>query len=77
VWLVSYDPRTIDVPIRAGENDGRTLAHRNIVRSLQPLGKWTGARQVYALPAARAGLARAILLQSGTGGPILAAAALS
>jgi len=32
VWLVRYDGRTLNVPIRAGENGGRTLAHRNVVR---------------------------------------------
>lgn len=73
VWLVSYDPRTIDVPIRAGENDGRTLPHRNIVRRLEVLGRWIGPSQSYLLPAIRPGLARVILIQAGTGGPILAA----
>ena len=42
VWLVRYDPRTIMVPIRAGENGGRTIPHRNIVRQLTMLGQWTG-----------------------------------
>jgi hypothetical protein len=76
VWLVSYDPRTIDVPIRAGENDGRTLAHRNIVRKLEALGRWNGTNHSYPLPATSPGLARAILLQAGTGGPIIAARSL-
>jgi hypothetical protein len=73
VWLVSYDPRTVQVPIRAGENDGRTLAHRNIVRTLETLGVWTGVRQVFRLPPVRPGLNRAILVQAGAGGPIVAA----
>ena len=73
VWLVSYDPRTLQVPIRAGENDGRTLAHRNIVRTLEALGAWSGAQQAYRLPPEGRGLGRAILVQSGTGGPIIAA----
>ena len=73
VWLVSYDPRTLEVPIRAGENGGRTLAHRNIVRAIEKLGQWTGSERSYHLPAPRAGLKRAILLQAGTGGPIVAA----
>ena len=76
VWLVSYDPRTIDVPIRAGENGGRTLPHRNIVRKLELLGRWSGARMSYALPPKPPGLARAVLLQAEAGGPILAARAL-
>jgi hypothetical protein len=73
LWLVRYDPRTISVPIRAGENGGRTIPHRNIVRQLVALGRWTGAPARYALPAAPHGLATALLLQAGTGGLIVAA----
>ena len=74
VWLVRYDPRTRAVPIRAGENSGRTLPHRDIVRELVKLGDWTGAAASYALPAPKEnGLATAVLVQRGTGGPITAA----
>ena len=72
LWLVRYDPRTIAVPIRAGENGGRTIPHRNIVRQLVPLGRWTGAPVRFALPPARPGLRSALLLQAGTGGAIIA-----
>lgn len=73
VWLVDYDPRTIDVPIRAGENNGRTLPHRNIVTGLARLGSWSGKAARFALPAEHAGMKRAVLVQAGTGGPIVAA----
>jgi len=73
VWLVGYDPRTVPVPIRAGENGGRTLPHRNIVRQLVSLGTWTGKAASYALPATPNGLKRAVLVQAGTGGTIVAA----
>ncbi|URW76707.1 DUF1223 domain-containing protein [Sphingomonas donggukensis] len=73
LWLVRYDPRTLQVAIRAGENGGRTIAHRNIVRELTPLGSWSGAAKRYALPPAVPGLATALLLQQGRGGPIIAA----
>lgn len=73
VWLVDYDPRTIDVPIRAGENNGRTLPHRNIVTGLVRLGDWSGKAAQFALLPARPGMKRAVLVQAGTGGPILAA----
>ena len=75
VLLVRYDPRIIQVPIRRGENEGRTLPHRNVVRQLVALGKWTGGSQIFPLPLSRQpGLDMAVLLQAGPGGRILAAA---
>lgn len=76
IWLVRYDPRTIAVPVQAGENDGRTLPHTNIVRELTHLGVWTGTARTYPLPPPAAGLRTAILLQEVRGGPILAAVKL-
>lgn len=73
VWLVSYDPRTIQVPVKAGENGGKTLPQRNVVRSLKRLGDWRGAAASFATPAAGAGLSRVVLVQGKDGGPILAA----
>ena len=73
VWLVGYDPRTVQVPVRAGENNGRTLPHRNIVRQLVSLGSWSGKAVSYAAPTTPTSLKRAILVQAGTGGPILSA----
>ena len=75
ILLVRYEPRAIDVPVRAGENGGKTLPHRNIVRQLVTIGRWTGPAVSVALPTSpRSGLAEAVLLQQGTGGPIIAAA---
>ncbi len=75
VWLVRYDPNIVQVPIRRGENGGRTLPHKNVVRSLTRLGDWSGATKGYALPTPDAsGLKSAILVQAGPGGAILAAA---
>lgn len=77
VWLVRYDPRVNDVPIRAGENGGRTLPHRNIVRELQPVGSWSGKATAFPVPASTNPIYRtAILVQAGKGGPIVAAARL-
>ncbi len=73
LWLVRYDTRTIAVPIGAGENAGRTLPHRNVVRELISLGTWKGRAMQFALPASKGHLAAAVLLQQGSGGPILAA----
>ena len=74
VWLVRYDPRTHNVPIRSGENGGRSLPHRNIVRGLWDIGGWTGKSASFAIPASKDPAMRsAILVQQGKGGPIVAA----
>ncbi len=72
VWLVRYDPRTLEVPIRAGENNGRTLPHVHVVREVRRLGTWQGGAHDYALPRAReGGLRTAILVQRQNGGAIV------
>lgn len=73
VWLVRYEPRTIDVSVARGENEGVTLPHKNVVRSLTRLGTWFGRAEVFQIPPAQDGLATAILVQKPNGGPILAA----
>jgi hypothetical protein len=74
VWLVRYDPRTLNVAIGRGENSGVTIAHRNVVRQLVRLGAWSGTVQTYALPAGPDPVWHsAILLQAVKGGPILSA----
>jgi hypothetical protein len=74
VWLIRYDPRTHQVAIRAGENKGRTLPHRNIVRDLKKLGSWSGAATSFVLPASKdQNYASVVMVQRGTAGPILAA----
>jgi hypothetical protein len=77
VWLVRYDPRVQLVAIRRGENGGKTLPHRDIVRQFVRLGGWFGAARSFPLPhSASPGLRTAILVQTADGGPILAAAKL-
>ncbi len=74
VWLVRYDPRVVQVPVRAGENGGRTLPHKNVVHELTRLGGWSGRAVSYPIPAAGPGLSTAVLVQGRSGGPIIAAA---
>jgi hypothetical protein len=75
VWLVRYDPRVVQVAIKRGENGGRTLPHKNIVRQLVRLGSWTGTEASFTLPApSLPGLNTAVLVQQARGGPIIAAA---
>ncbi len=74
VWLIRYDPRTHNVPIRAGENGGRTLPHKNVVREIYLLGKWRGDAASFAIPRTRNNSYRsAVLVQDGPGGGITAA----
>ncbi len=74
LWMVRYDPRIVQVPIRAGENGGRTLPHRNIVRELVKIGSWSGKAASFALPARRGPYRTAVLVQDGKGGAIIGAA---
>lgn len=74
VWLVRYDPGIVQVPIKAGENGGRTLPHRNVVRELVRVGGWSGKAATFQLPAATDPAYRtAILIQGSSGGPIITA----
>jgi hypothetical protein len=74
VCLVRYDPHTVRVPVKAGENTGKTLPIRNVVRSLTRLGTWGGGEATFRYPAPAAGLDSVVIVQSRDGGPILAAA---
>jgi len=75
VWLVRYDPDIVQVPIKRGENSGKTLPHRNVVRELTRLGAFDGHAVSLRLPASRdPRLRTAVLVQAGPGGPILSAA---
>ena len=63
---------THDVAIRAGENGGRTLPHRNIVRELVKLGAWNGKAIGFDLPATKdANYRTVVLVQRGSHGAIL------
>lgn len=74
VWMALYQPGVDTVQITDGPNAGREMTHYNMVRAIEPLGAWSGGAEVFDLPAARDGLAAAILVQDGPGGRILAAA---
>ena len=83
LWLVLYD-RSVSVPIRSGENDGKTLTYSNVVRKLRPIAMWKGDASSFDLPKSEikhADVNRcAVLLQAetkdGLPGPILGAATI-
>jgi hypothetical protein len=65
VLLVGYDP-SHETPIGRGENSGRTLRESNVVRSLTPIGAWTGSPvTLHQSPPAGEGFA--VLLQAPDG----------
>jgi hypothetical protein len=77
VWLVRYDPKTQNVAIRSGENTGRTLPHKNIVRGLTKLGVWNGKAASFAInDKPNNQLKTVILVQRSGAGPIIAAKAI-
>ena len=82
VQLVFYDPSSHDVAIAKGENRGRTIPHRNIVKDIVLLGWWEGGTAEFALPGGfeqtrSRGWDVAILVHKGRGGPIVGAARLN
>jgi hypothetical protein len=75
VLLVRYDPRIVQVPVRRGENGGKTLPHKNVVRELVRLGRWSGPATRFTLPPVEdPALSTAVLIQTAGVGPILATA---
>ena len=74
VWLVRYDPRVQNVAIKAGENGGKTIAHKDVVRDLIRIGRWNGKAQTYDLPAGGDPAWKTAILVQPPGGPIIAAA---
>jgi hypothetical protein len=75
IWLVRYDPRTVQVPIQRGENRGKTLPHVNVVQELTRLGDYNGRATAMRLTGQNnSALRSAILVQAADSGPIMAAA---
>jgi hypothetical protein len=79
IWLARYD-HVQEVPVRKGENGGRTLKYYNVVRELTNLGLWRGEAKEIAYMAdelAKGGRTGcAVIVQQGSHGPILGAAAI-
>ncbi|MGC1301345.1 MAG: DUF1223 domain-containing protein [Caulobacteraceae bacterium] len=74
VWLVRYDPQQQDVRVKSGDNKGKLVSQRNVVRELTKLGRISTRAHSFALPkAAQDGLKTVILVQGVRGGPILVA----
>ena len=80
LWLVVYD-REYTTAVKRGENRGRTITNRNVVRALERIGTWNGEAMETPLNVADMGDGRgdacAVILQSGRTGHIRGAAKLA
>jgi hypothetical protein len=77
LWLILFK-KQVKVPIRRGENSGRTITYYNVVRQMTPIGQWDGKALKVTLPKAELMQGGydgcAALLQVKGGGPILGVA---
>jgi hypothetical protein len=77
VWLAVVQTEA-QIDVKAGENQGRKLTYYNVVRDIVPAGMWSGPaltiRQPASALATGANQRFAVIVQQGTGGPIVAAA---
>lgn len=72
VWLIRYDPRSVEVSVRAGDNRGETVVQKNVVRQIHRLGVWRGTPRAFRLPApTEDGLKTAVVVQGPRGGRVL------
>jgi len=83
LWLVFYQSE-VSVPIKRGENTGKTVTYYNVVKKLRPIAMWKGDEMSVDLPKSEMTKSKtkrcAVLLQtetkSGLPGPVLGAAML-
>lgn len=72
VWLIRYDPRPVDVTVKAGDNRGETVVQKNVVRQMKRLGVWRGTPSAFRMPApTEDGLKTAVVVQGPRGGRVL------
>lgn len=75
VWLVRYDPREQDVAVKNGDNKGKTIVQKNVVREVTRLGAWRGHPAAFRLPApSEDGLKTVVIVQGAHGGRIVGVA---
>lgn len=77
LWVMAVAPKLV-VTVGRGENAGRTITYRNVVRRLIPAGMWHGEARGLTLPRSDVlpdpSLCCAAILQADDAGPILGAA---
>lgn len=74
ITAVRYRPGIQSVPVKRGENRGRTITLANVVQACQEIGLIKSAQAFNkTIPALADGEALVVLVQVGKGGPILSA----
>jgi hypothetical protein len=76
IFMVIYDKQHV-TKIKRGENSGKTITNRNVVRSIKNIGSWNGEAKILSLPLQGSGDDCAVLIQSRATGAILGAATIS
>jgi hypothetical protein len=74
--IARYDPESVTIKPKAGENKGKKIVHKNTVKELIKVADWDGGDVTVELPTNAGGLERVLFLQGVGGGPILAAVKL-
>ena len=73
VIVVVYNPKEQIIKVGAGPNKRKKLSHKNVVVDMMKIGTWSGGNVVIHLPASTdTSLERAVFVQGGMGGPIVA-----
>jgi hypothetical protein len=78
IWLFRVLPQA-SVRIGNGENGGRTVVYRNVVRDIKAVGMWKGQAVTLDLPRSEVGAGRdgvAVVVQQGGYGRIVGAASI-
>lgn len=72
IWLVAFDPGPLTVVVAGGVNVNRTVAHYNVVRTIERIDTWNGSATWFERP--RCTPECAVIVQEPDGGRIIAAA---
>ena len=73
IWLAFFEPEA-ETHVQRGENHGRALKSRNIVRQQRSLGRLSTGTATYGLPEGQEGWSCAVIVQAPGSGRVLAAA---
>ncbi len=76
IYMIVFD-REHTTKVQRGENRGKTITNRNVVRTLQHIGTWQGEAAKLSSPIAEDGDSCAVIVQSSATGAILGAATVT